>query len=302
MAVSLFYLGRTANAHLDEIPDIEWTGVSISAVSFGIALYVVAIFIWGAGWVVLLRALDEDVGWLTGIVVIGISQVAKYLPGNVAHHIGRVALSDLCGLRPRLVVLSMALEMCWLIAASTACASLALAMNNSVGISAITLLSTWHVSTLMVGACTLPFLVILGLRRWGTVLMGVSKEQISLKFSDAVSSLLNFLSHFINFMLQGLIIVLIARGVFDLSFDAYFLATGVFALAWVAGFLAPGVPAGLGIREAIFAAGLALEMNAGSAIALAVGHRVVTVVGDGVVLALTLPLRRCAITGQRAER
>jgi len=132
--------------------------------------------------------------------------------------------------------------------------------------------------------------------------MAAPGDQVSLQFADAVTSLLNFLSHFINFLLQGMIIALIARGVLNLSFDAYWLATGVFALAWVVGFLAPGVPAGLGIREAIFAAGLALELNAGSAIILAAGHRVITGIGDGVVFALSLALRHYATTGRMAGR
>ena len=297
LILSLLYLGHTAVSHFRDIPEIEWTAGGVSAFVGSIALYVGAICVWGVGWVVLLRAVGENPGWLTGVVVIGISQVTKYLPGNVAHHIGRVALAGRYGLKPGRVILTMALEVCWLVAASSACAILALALNNTVELAGLSNLSTRHVIVLMAAATVLPFVVLMGLRRWGTSLIGIPTKQGGIELPHTFASLLNFLSHFVNFLLQGAILVLLARGLFDLPFDAYWLATGAFALAWVAGFIAPGVPAGLGIREAIFAAGLALEINTGVAVALATGHRVVTVAGDGVVFAIALLLRRYVADG-----
>ena len=302
LAVSLVYLWNTATSHLEDIPGIVWTYGSVIAGAGGISLYVGAIFVWSAGWIILLRAVGEEPIWLVGFVVIGTSQIAKYLPGNVAHHIGRVALAGQYGLGSGRVVLTMAIEMCWLVAASSACALMALALSDAAEVAGISNLSTWHVALLMAAAAVLPFAVLLGLRRWGPQLVGGPAKQGAGEFPDAVTSLLNFLSHFVNFLIQGAILVLLAHGLFDLRLDAYWLATGAFALAWVAGFVAPGVPAGLGVREAILAAGLALDVNAGVAVALATSHRIVTVVGDGVVFAIALLLRRFAIGGRTGIR
>ncbi len=292
LALSLFYLGRTAAGHIQEIPTIAWTAGTILVIVFGVALYVGAILIWGAGWVVLLRAVGNKSGWLTGFIVIGISQIAKYVPGNIVHHFGRVALSNSYGWRPSRVVLTMALEMCWLIAASSACAILALALSDARGPADIYNLSTQNVALLMFAAMALPLVVLFGLRLWGSHLVGVPSEPGELQLPDTVTSLLNFLSHFVNFLLQGAILVLLASVLIDVPFDSYWLATGAFALAWVVGFIAPGVPAGLGVREAILVTGLALDTSMGSAIALAAGHRAVTIIGDAVVLAIALALRR----------
>jgi len=294
LAVSLIYLWKAASTHVVDIPGVTWTFGSVAAVAGGTALYIFAIFVWSAGWVILLRAVGERPAWLAGLIVIGLSQVTKYLPGNIVHHIGRVALASHHGLSSGRVVLTMAIELCWLVAASSACALMALALGDATAITGISDLSTWQVAALMSATAALPILVLAGLRRWGSQLISDrSAKEVNL-LPNVMASLLNFLSHFVNFLIQGAILVLLARGLFGVPFDAYWLATGAFALAWVAGFVAPGVPAGIGVREAILAAGLALTVNAGLAIALATSHRIVTVVGDGVVFVLALLLRRFA--------
>ena len=67
---------------------------------------------------------------------------------------------------------------------------------------------------------------------------------------------------------------------------------GALALAWVAGFVTPGAAAGIGVREAVLMVALdgALGLEASAVVALA--FRLVTTAGDGVfcALALALPL------------
>jgi glycosyltransferase 2 family protein len=53
------------------------------------------------------------------------------------------------------------------------------------------------------------------------------------------------------------------------------------ALAWIAGFMVPGAPGGLGVREAILGAGLSSLVPPADAYAAAIGLRVVTIAGDG---------------------
>lgn len=89
-------------------------------------------------------------------------------------------------------------------------------------------------------------------------------------------------------MLQGAVLVVVARGVFGIPFSDYWLGVGAFALAFIAGFLAPGVPAGIGVREAVLVAGLSLEMSTGSALAVSTAHRLINVAGDGIILGLAL--------------
>jgi hypothetical protein len=57
---------------------------------------------------------------------------------------------------------------------------------------------------------------------------------------------------------------------------------GLFALSYVAGFAAVFAPAGVGVREAVFTIGLAGFMPVEAALVIAVGHRLIYVVTDGV--------------------
>tara|TARA_Y100001934_G_scaffold243319_1_gene299869 strand:+ start:10533 stop:11480 length:948 start_codon:yes stop_codon:yes gene_type:complete len=292
LALSLFYLGRTATIHFADIPLVEWSIPGIAAIIIAITVYVGTVFIWGASWVVLLRAVGEKRNLLFGVVVIGISQTAKYLPGNIAHHLGRIALAGHYGLNIGRVTLTMAVEMCWIVAASCACALLALALSKASTFSSITGVEVWHLIALMAAACALPFVAMSGIRRWGIPFSKMSVDHFGIQIANSTASLTVFLSHFVNFFLQGGLLMLLAQGLFNVPLESYWLATGVFAFAWVAGFFAPGVPAGLGVREAILATGLALDTNMGSAIALATGHRVVTVAGDVIVFGAAMLLRQ----------
>jgi uncharacterized membrane protein YbhN (UPF0104 family) len=153
-------------------------------------------------------------------------------------------------------------------------------------------LGNFSLSALFIAAVVVPLAGISAVRRWGGRLLGHQGGYRNIHALDAARSGLNFLSHFVTFLLQGAILILLARGVFGLTFSDYWLGVGAFALAFVAGFLAPGVPAGIGVREAVLVAGLSLDMSVGSALALATAHRIINVVGDGSVFGLALVARR----------
>jgi hypothetical protein len=67
--------------------------------------------------------------------------------------------------------------------------------------------------------------------------------------------------------------------------------TVAFALAWVIGLVTPGSPGGLGVRETALVVLLAPMTGADRALVLALGLRVVTVVGDGVGFLLSFAQR-----------
>jgi len=69
---------------------------------------------------------------------------------------------------------------------------------------------------------------------------------------------------------------------------------GAFALAWVVGFLVVIAPAGAGPREAALVLALAPVMDTPDALVLALVSRVLMLVGDGLVAAISAPRRRVA--------
>jgi uncharacterized membrane protein YbhN (UPF0104 family) len=68
-------------------------------------------------------------------------------------------------------------------------------------------------------------------------------------------------------------------------------AIAIFSVAWVAGFLMPGAPGGVGVREGIIAIGLELFIAPGAALAVALLHRALSVLGDALTFALGVWMR-----------
>jgi uncharacterized membrane protein YbhN (UPF0104 family) len=292
LVASLVYLVIVVRNGLSELPEIAWTAMSLASVGAGIAIYVVAVAVWSGGWAALLTAVGQPVRVVHSFTIIGISQITKYLPGNIIHHIGRAALASQFGLRSASVVLSMALEFFWMVAAAAACALVALALTDAADAQLLVPLGSFSLSALFFGAVAIPIVGFLAAQFLGERLLHRQDGNTGARLPDFGRSGLNFLSHWITFLLQGAVIVLIARGVFGIPFSDYWLGVGAFALAFVAGFLAPGVPAGIGVREAVLVAGLSLEMGAGPALAVATAHRLINIIGDGVIFALAMAGRR----------
>jgi uncharacterized membrane protein YbhN (UPF0104 family) len=292
LVASLVYLVIVVRNGLSELPEIAWTATSLASVGAGIAIYVAAVAVWSGGWAVLLTAVGQPARVVNSFTIIGISQITKYLPGNVVHHIGRAALATKFGLGSANVVLSMVLEFFWMVAAAVACALVAFALTDAADVQSLLPFGRFSFAVLFAAAVAIPLGGFVAARKLGGRLLRQQSDDTSARLPDFGRSGINFLSHWATFLLQGAILVLIAQSIFDITFSDYWLAVGAFALAFVAGFVAPGVPAGLGVREAVLVAGLSLEMSAGSALAVATAHRLINVVGDGVIFGIAMGIRR----------
>ena len=93
LMLSVFYLVIVVRSGLGTLPAIHWTPTALAATVAGTLIYIGAVVIWSGGWATLLAAVGEPVGVFRSFIIIGVSQPAKYLPGNVAHHIGRAAFA-----------------------------------------------------------------------------------------------------------------------------------------------------------------------------------------------------------------
>lgn len=69
-------------------------------------------------------------------------------------------------------------------------------------------------------------------------------------------------------------------------------ATAAFSTAWVAGFLALPFPSGLGVREAVLIGVLGGSAGTASVIAASIAHRLVTIVGEMVMVAVGKTIHR----------
>jgi glycosyltransferase 2 family protein len=292
LVVSVVYVGFEIDRNFEELPSIDWSLTSSIAVLTAISLYSFALFIWSFGWAVMLRGLGDSTSLLSAFVIVGLSQITKYIPGNVAHHVGRLALARNEGLAVSRVTSSVILEFCLLVAASGSCALAALGISGAQIVYQQQNIGIIGILAVIIAAILIPLFVSLAFQRQKPGFL--FKRFPAGHFTSPALAIYvtNFSTHLVNFLLQGSVIVVLGLGVFGLETIDFWLVTGVFSLAWLTGFIAPGAPAGLGIRDAILVAGLSLNHPMADAISLAVFHRMTTVAGDVVVFLIAFGLRR----------
>jgi uncharacterized membrane protein YbhN (UPF0104 family) len=83
---------------------------------------------------------------------------------------------------------------------------------------------------------------------------------------------------------------------------AWAAATGAMALGWAAGLIVIPAPAGAGVREAVLVATLAAQVGSSPALAVAVASRVLLLLADVALAALSLLLRAPLPTAARSGR
>src|SRR5213593_1927323 len=84
-------------ANAGHLRDIEWSPRAIGGFGLAVLLCATVLAIGSVNWFALLRVSGVPVGMLNSSVIFFTAQFAKYLPGNVAHHVGRVALARAYG-------------------------------------------------------------------------------------------------------------------------------------------------------------------------------------------------------------
>lgn len=252
------------------------------------ALYAAAIPVTALAWLWILRMLGQRTSYGHLAPVLAVTQFGKYLPGNVAQHIGRVVLAQSPDVKISAVVLSIVYET---LLSVVACAH----------ISALTFLwampaelAHWKLveyrQPLLV-AVTLGALVVLlavprvasrvaihrSRKAGGTPLPDTSHFDLRWKVITASYAL-----YVLNIALTGLGLWLVAKALLGASYHGptILFMTGAFASTWIFGFLAPGAPAGLGVREGVLSAWLAAAMPASQAIILILILRIATTLGD----------------------
>ena len=254
----------------------------LAATTAGALLYGGAGFLLSSGWHQLLGTDGPSASARWHHAVYGRTQIAKYVPGNVFHFVGRQVLGRRLGHGQGRLALASALEIGLLVAIA---GGLSLPMI-------LPWLGPVAVWCLMLAGLLLALLGPIagrwtGLDPAGTGRMGLqAKRSIALRLVRAAPLYAGF------FGVVALILWMLAASVGDRGWASIELATSasVVALAWLVGFATPGSSAGIGVREAVLIAALegTLGMSASTLVALAL--RVISVAGDVAFLAISAAL------------
>ncbi len=246
-----------------------------------LALYMVQVPLAALVWRLLLVDMDVKVSPRASYAIIALTQFGKYLPGNVAHHVGRVVVArrfagDLTRLSLSLVYENM------------------IALLAGVHVTALFLIwrpapaleqwlpsawRPWLLVAVTLGAI-LAFLLLPDLVHWWQRRRQASSSNqpsVRISFPHALRCYALFV---ISFLTLGLGFTLLTYFVSSSGGFPFLALCGAFAAAWVIGLLVPGAPAGLGIREAVLLVLLTGVVNESDAFASIALLRVVTTAGD----------------------
>lgn len=276
IAYALFVSGASVTDYL--LSPLFIASIILGGIFYGIMLQFV-----GAGWWFILLSLgDRTLSLEVALSIFGRTQVYKYLPTNVLHMAGRIGEARLKGAATPALIIAQILEFA-LLAAAAALLSGALGWSlirqyaAPIEISPVTIVSAIVLFSLI----GVPALILV--RRYKTI------RNIRVSAGNIIFS---FLCYVLFFLLNGILLKLLGLNIGGI--DAGLIAlTGIGSTAWLLGFIVPGAPGGLGVREAIMIAALS-ELGVGepAALALAISHRLSTVIGDGSVAVYFVILRK----------
>lgn len=246
-------------------------GRSLAWLGLGALAYAALTVVLTLAWWWLCALYGQRPTLLTAYVVWARSQIAKYLPGNIFHYVGRQVMGRAVGMSHATLAGSAVLETVSLILAAGLLALHRLASGE------------WG-SPLLPVAIAVVFLALL------PVADGLIRRRLSGQSDDAspapaalrLSRLLapTVLLHAFFLVGTGAIllgIVMMGGGGADVDPRSVLTA---YAAAWLAGMLMPGAPAGMGMREMVLMLELEPVLGPAHASAVALGLRLVTTAGD----------------------
>jgi hypothetical protein len=236
---------------LSRITPLAWSLIPVLSVIYGLANLLLAL-----SWWYLLQHLSASVTSLCSIRIYGISQLAKYVPGNIFHLAGRQALGMATDIPAGILAKSTVWEL---------------------GLIAI--------AGSLFGWLLLPLLLPSLLEGVSVFLILVSAALIAglLYRVTGRKPMLSFFWQILFLLVSGAVFIALLElisGSEGMGGRYWLTIGGAYIVAWLVGLVTPGAPAGVGVREMILLLllqGIVVEEDLLLAVLLG---RLVTVVGD----------------------
>lgn len=222
MYIIIRFKDLSSETSISSISNIQWVGIGLS-----FFIYCGACIIQGLAWHNIMLHLKIPVSPKWSIPTFGISQIAKYIPGNIFQFASRQAI----GVSEGLPGVPLAKSIVWelgLIAGTAALFAVFIVPVFNPAISPL-------ISVLI-------FLVLL------LVIILTISRLVGSRISYSIGL------YSIFFITNGLIFLFIITHLLSntpLSHLQYLSIFGIYIFAWLIGFITPGAPAGVGIREVV---------------------------------------------------
>lgn len=256
-----------------------------AAVLLAAALYAAIIPMTGWAWGRLLAGQGETWRVSRLSALLAVTQLAKYVPGNVAQHATRAAMALRNGMAPKPLLITVVQET---VLAAAASVIVGVSMLAASGRGAAQVPDSMRAALVW----SLPLLVIAVMTLTSIRLAPQDAERSANRMVRLVGrmgglpgarvALPTFAVYVSNYVLIGIGLWIVGRASgFPQALDLP-LVTAAFALSWLIGFLAPGAPAGLGVREGIMVVLLSGSAGNEYLLVFVLLARLVTMLGDAI--------------------
>jgi len=238
-------------------------------------IYGLSEFLLSFAWRRLLKMCGhKDISANTCNRIYGKSQIAKYIPGNVFHVVGRHILGSQAGIKNIVLAGATIYEILGLISISVLIGfggMIVFGLSNiyfSLYQIILILFSTIVITSLITALA--PYLM--------------SLRGIILPYRGIWDAVINiskiYVFYFIFFLIAGLLLVIIVNLFLDININLIAKLIVIFSIAWLAGFIIPGAPGGIGVREAVIIFFITPIIGEAQSVAIAIALRFVTLLGD----------------------
>lgn len=279
--------------HSSDLAALEMRdGAAISLIGTVVFFTVVPLACAGLAWWLLLTALKVKLGFASALWILAITQIAKYLPGNIAHHIGRIELAADFGVRRGDAAWSLIFEAILVIGAGILAAMLGVGMVGPTLLEAagfsVNLLQVGFLLLVVVTACLLLLWVI---NVWKPPALRRFLGAWQLARPPITVILLCVALYLLNGFATAAVLTGLQSELTGGDSITIWTMFSAWTVAWLLGFVTPGAPAGLGVREALFIAMLSPFSGPGGVLALAILQRLATTIAEGLLFGIAFFLR-----------
>lgn len=256
---ALIFLAWTLYRQWDAISDWQPTAVQVALLGLLALIYGAALMLLAFNWATIVQTLIvRPLPRVPLLLSYTRTQIAKYVPGNIVHFVGRHIYLNNMGVAHRPLATASMVEVASLPLAAAVAICLAVSFTGTTDITS---------PDIMALAPVVLFVIL------GSVAAVIWRVQKAWRAATAI-----VLIRGTGFMLCQGIIFAIILAVISGNFIA--LAIPAAILAWLIGFLTPGAPGGIAVREALLISLLAVPAAGNDVLIAALLLRLVTTAGD----------------------
>jgi hypothetical protein len=271
--ISLIYVFNSLSALSEDIQILENDPKIISLILLISLIYGASQFLLSEAWLQILSVLGtNNLNRQTIYQIYGKTQLAKYLPGNVFHYAGRIALAKKTGVHLHHAIPSLVIEVFGLV--SGALILTCFLVNQIYQALQLELFRL----PLLIAFCIVLVIVFIAYKKY----CGRINQKLFLQLLTKKFHLLSILFLYLFFFLISGLILLVMLQWFNQSLDTItpFEIIGISCAAWITGYITPGAPGGIGIREATLVLMLTPVSGPVLSALIAVIIRIISVLGD----------------------